>query len=663
VDVEGDLLTRIVSICRAFDETALEALASKGLLRRATKDLEKETVAASVAAGRLEVRVGSETVSIPPEGPVRATCTCPATGACRHILTAVLAAQKLEPQEAVRIDPMELESEVLAIGADVLEEWGGKKVFSSALEVLADNPAPEIDVSEVLRVHFRDSLVECRWFLGGGLDGAVTTSKLSDPRRFVVAMVLAFQRSRGRDISPKPVTALDEVRGAPRSRSEVLLASRRLLEEMLDAGLHHVAAAAADRFATLSLSAAGTNLPRLAGELRRIGHDVRLLSSRDAASDDARLFGACARAYGLITALEGAGGLEPELIGWHRTRYDEVGRLELRGLGAHAWRSASGFHGITVVFREETTGEWYTWSEARPEAHWTHEAAVARFTSPGPWEGMPDPRTASRSHFTLFHAKANQARRISSSSRTRAQIIGASELGRVELGARRFTSVDALERHLRDSRPAGLSDRAGTEDLVVVEPDRLLERGFDELRQRFVWRATDAVGREILVSLEHSSETAAAIAELEVLDPSKVSAVMGRARLAERTSILPFAVYANDEIQSLGLSGTAPAAPRSLPWTGDDSDEEEMERERGSNTVLRIRRLEALLEEVAEQGRNALDDARRKRIRRAAASMGAASLPVLERAGLALSEATGPDVARRLLIGRYLTDLHRRLAG
>ncbi|MBL4558421.1 MAG: SWIM zinc finger family protein [Rhodobacteraceae bacterium] len=78
-------------IIAAYDDTALEALASKGLLRRAHKDM---------AAGRAEivrfdadaeVMADGQTVTIPETGPARAACTCSANGICRHIVLALLA--------------------------------------------------------------------------------------------------------------------------------------------------------------------------------------------------------------------------------------------------------------------------------------------------------------------------------------------------------------------------------------------------------------------------------------------------------------------------------------------------------------------------------------------------------------------------------------------
>lgn len=75
----------------ALDDTILEAAASRGLLRRAARD---------AASGKSEItnedqdgvtlKVDGETVVLTAAGLKAATCTCPATNLCRHVLTAII---------------------------------------------------------------------------------------------------------------------------------------------------------------------------------------------------------------------------------------------------------------------------------------------------------------------------------------------------------------------------------------------------------------------------------------------------------------------------------------------------------------------------------------------------------------------------------------------
>ena len=75
----------------SWDEAALVALASKGLLRRASKDVAAGQVALTDrTADRARLEVDGQAVNVTADGPQAAGCSCPATGTCWHILAAVL---------------------------------------------------------------------------------------------------------------------------------------------------------------------------------------------------------------------------------------------------------------------------------------------------------------------------------------------------------------------------------------------------------------------------------------------------------------------------------------------------------------------------------------------------------------------------------------------
>ena len=76
------LETRLRRLAASLDTVALEALASRGLLRRAQKDLERgiEIRVAGETDTQLRLAIGEFEVKLPETGPAAATCSCPATG-------------------------------------------------------------------------------------------------------------------------------------------------------------------------------------------------------------------------------------------------------------------------------------------------------------------------------------------------------------------------------------------------------------------------------------------------------------------------------------------------------------------------------------------------------------------------------------------------------
>ena len=87
---EDNLLNKLSALLALFDDASWEALASKGLLRRARKDIEKglEIAIGEETAETLKIEVPPFLVSMTANGPASATCSCPSPGICQHILAA-----------------------------------------------------------------------------------------------------------------------------------------------------------------------------------------------------------------------------------------------------------------------------------------------------------------------------------------------------------------------------------------------------------------------------------------------------------------------------------------------------------------------------------------------------------------------------------------------
>ena len=86
----SDILDRLRTVLTAFDDDALAALANKGLVRRARKDLEAakpSILAPQQGALRLQVEDCTVDLAIMPG---QSKCSCPASGICRHILVGLL---------------------------------------------------------------------------------------------------------------------------------------------------------------------------------------------------------------------------------------------------------------------------------------------------------------------------------------------------------------------------------------------------------------------------------------------------------------------------------------------------------------------------------------------------------------------------------------------
>ena len=89
------LRTQLVAQLQRYDDDAFAALANRGLLRRAGKDLDTITPAiVEDSETTLIVAVGDLRVQFDAKGPAGAQCSCPAAGICQHILSAALWLQR-----------------------------------------------------------------------------------------------------------------------------------------------------------------------------------------------------------------------------------------------------------------------------------------------------------------------------------------------------------------------------------------------------------------------------------------------------------------------------------------------------------------------------------------------------------------------------------------
>jgi hypothetical protein len=339
---------RLTQVLASFDEAGLVALANVGLVRRAKKDLDAGGLSHEETDSAVVVRGPDWAVTMPPDGPAKATDTTAATGVTRQILAATMYLRDVwaagpKPEAAAGPPPGEALAEaLLAVSPDDLQKWAGKTALKDALAAVAPPPAVEVEATAGLAIRLVAHGVEARLPPGAGtrpaqlLDAVLTTAPKSQHARWVLVAVLAFQISRGKTPArPEAASTVDAPAGAPVSRAQVLASARELFAAMVTTGLAHVSDRTAQRLFTLSVSATALLLPRLARQVRAVADDVELALSRHAAADPARLFARLCTADALARALQAAGEPPPlRLAGRPRTEYDPAPALARAGVGA-----------------------------------------------------------------------------------------------------------------------------------------------------------------------------------------------------------------------------------------------------------------------------------------------------------------------------------------
>ncbi|HEX7816609.1 hypothetical protein [Dyella sp.] len=542
-----------------FDDDAFAALANRGLLRRAYKDL--ETHAPQIAdetADVLTVAFAGQQIRFDARGPAQAQCGCPASGVCQHLLGAAIGLRQLlqadgaasasasdQGENEVPADgstareaasPVDgLRDALLAFSHAQLVKHAGKTGYRWAWQFVQDLDG-ERDVRlggernvviDILRP--RMSLR----YMGGPLESLVLDTQTAQAAKYQVAAVLVFQRAHGvairepdapgrtapgtLDLGKDHAVATVGALALADSRERLRAAVSQLLQESLTLGLSHLSEAMQQRYATLAVWAQGAEYYRLALLLRRLADHVELLLERAGQADEHVLLDEISLTYGLVQALAaaGPGGAPSHLVGRARTRYESAGALELLGLGASAWRSASGYVGLTMLFWSPADRCFVSCSDARPESQGGFNP-VARYKAVGPWSGLGAPAQATGRQVLLTHAQLNAGGRVSAAESTHA-VVKAMSTTDFRAQLQPWTHWAALREARQSRRRSLLAEARPMDDWAVLQPARAGAAHFDTTRQQLTWPVFDEAGDVLVIALPYSTYNEHAIARIEQL--------------------------------------------------------------------------------------------------------------------------------------------------
>jgi hypothetical protein len=537
-------VAEVAAVLARYDDDAWIALANRGLLRRARKDLETlEVRVTSETPAGVELAVGDRSVRIGVAGPGEAACSCPSAVICQHVITAGLWLASAVPEPADQPEAVpaadRLHGDLMAIDAAALTSHAGLPGYRWAHQMLDDQATPPaVTRGNYLTVTFERPALTVR-YLGGGLDGLVLDQPGPHVARIRVAAVLAWQRAHGLVLPPPPAPRAraggESESSASRSESRARLraAVAELLRDTVAVGVSHLSPAIHERLTTAATWAQGVEYHRLALLLRRLSDQVDLLLARSAQADDLILLDEIAVAHALVAALDAAAsaGTEPTaLVGRARTAYDPVRSLDLIGLGGQPWRTGSGYHGLTCVFWSPSRQQFLTWTDARPDSLAGFEPR-ARWQQPVPWTGLVTPAATTGYRLTLTHAQVSPDNRISSVESTTAAAVAT--LGSDEL-------IDLLPvrtswREIAPVRIRGLSDPADLASRwTVLRPAQALPPRWDSTSQTLRYPLLDDAGEALVLGVPWSRLHAHVIGRIEALGANLPAGALVVARVSRR---------------------------------------------------------------------------------------------------------------------------------
>ena len=532
----GYLLAAMATEAQGYDDEALAHLANKGLVRRATKLLDKPH-SASGSDGAVVVDGDDWSVSFTAGQPlIDGSCGCATTGACQHLIAAIIVLRSLDvadgagrPEATAASD-----SDEPGAGTDTTTTTetpgGGWEPIQAALLTLADGDllawtrkadgrwamerAAGLDVEQVvidrgvnLGVDLPPPHGSVR-FLGPTLDAAVVKPTTRHDRRVVGLAVLALWLRSGRDL---PVASDGDDGGVPATelpaeRVAVARRAQELAATLVRIGLLHVGDREREQLDGLAASARGAKLYRLSLLAERASDHLVAITERSPQGDTGTLLNQLAEINIVAEVIErsllSGAPLSDGLVGQARSRFEPVGQLELAALGHYRWGDQR-FAGTTSVLFDRTSSAGsrvYTVSKPRIVAGRSLGDAIG-------WTGVGTAVTLTGNRVTVSNAKASDQLRLSTTEAVVATMGPA--LDDDDLGALAWNGT----------APGGgsrLLGRRGSRWALCPVDGHNPETAFDNIAQRLEWRFVSR-GQTIAASIPYRTASAQAITNLERL--------------------------------------------------------------------------------------------------------------------------------------------------
>lgn len=489
---------------RHYDDDALAALASAGLLRRAARDLDAGKVGwhADDGAAQGVVAADGQRVQLAPGGPAATRCDCPAPGVCRHVLAATLwLRQDVAPTDM----PSDVLAEVLTLDPAALCKAAGSAATrkAAALYATVDDAAAEVE-GAVLVITLPGLDLACRYVAGAGFGGMVSEAAPGARDSLHLLALAAAWRLHGRAFpwpvaalpTPAPQAALDD------AERRFLHTVRALVLDLCAGGWSHLGASAAPRLRALATSARVDAMPRLAGLLRALAGTAALLARRDFGADERQALRLAARIHALLAALEQAGpGTLAPLRGLERRSFAPGATLDLMALGAHWWQQRSGARGLTLAFWDPQAGAIRQAVLARRDRSDPRFTRHGAWTEGEPWPGAGTPQTLAGRALVLEHPRLADDGRLGLGGASRARPAPpwrADDARWLEAG---FDDWDALR-----AAAAGAAGLLGEPlELVLLRPALVDTPLWDEARQELRWRVHDRRGDTLLLRMPYAA--------------------------------------------------------------------------------------------------------------------------------------------------------------
>ena len=522
-------MDEIYQMLSQVDDDYLIGLSNKGIVKRAYKDLENAAVsiengAEAVSGTTKELIVLVDDVTCRLTLPIgESTCTCPSRSMCKHIVMAVLFAKekiagetpdKSEADENPQPEKKPADfTELLEYPLSTIKKQLGISKLKTIYEHIAMENKVSIEESSIVTVGLEDEGMTVKLLV------PIEYSTCSCHKKELCVhkgeAIIRYQLSKEKitidDIAE--IIANQDEQGFDHEAAS-LLADKimDMLGEIISTGLARISPEHMDSCERFAIMCHNLRLAEPEKKFRGLSEQLKLYFNRHASFRVERLLRDITYLYGDVQRISKMDGKAlSEIAGKLRTEYAASKPLNLIGMGYRYFKSESGYEGITVYFIEESTGRFYTYTNARPMYYEKKRTAKMTEKETAPWGLSFSLEQLAQSRIHLSKCKVNDEGRISSSQETVAEYLGVRTFDAE--GIRKNSFYDFGDMFQKKFSPDW--EKYMEERLVLVYPEAIEDAFFDNIRQQFFMLLKDGNGKYLKVRIAYSAEESYNIKYLE----------------------------------------------------------------------------------------------------------------------------------------------------
>lgn len=524
MDSRNNFIEKFRARLPEIDETLLISLANRGIYKRSVKDLETGSVPQiNIGEESLEAHFEDDAVSCFTSEFESATCSCPSKKYCRHRILTLLYI-------------VENENELFGdTGGAVETVFDNSKFLSLPVNELLDKISEKDLESILFRFDFGleiDIKEQNRLIISFPDENCVTSFAAEEP-------LISSNCSSCRDeefcvhraealihyLIQHGKLTFEELKEQEKFTSiEIpLLQIKSLLTDIIERGLARLPESIINSLEQEAIICKNHQIPEIESRLRTIQKMISDYFSGSVTFSARDLRNRICSLSNRIDAVNRGSSTSRKA----RSFYGTVPPLTLHAAGAEKWASAS-YAGITFYFFSPELNRWFTFSQSRPTYYGT-APIEAEYNSVTVGEQFFSTQQFSTSEIRFRNLKVNHDYRISSSSETKAVIFRDSSLLTT---AANFTSWPELFNSVREWFSEETDERTPNGNLAVITPVSYGDISFDEINQRYRMELRDQEDRTLAVTVQHSENSKAMVANLKTLSQNKpAGALFGKLSL------------------------------------------------------------------------------------------------------------------------------------